>query len=1624
MGVIEANFAPKPHTPGRTGTPLKTPRSLDIRTPRADRRLTQVVIPGTRKNHSEDDLQRVLRAVEAFRQGYEESRRERKRRLRRAKLRQVSEESNQAEASDSERVQFEKSHRSEFDREPLAGTLEAVRVRRRDVIATDQRSQASSEAAVGDAVRQDVVAGLTSAGSAAVRPEDDDSGSASGSATRDDSSYCSVSFSSDFSSDDSDDEPFDVSVLDDNIVHSRMAIQDVENKLRLLSSTAPVHSMNKMGSGLGPSGKRARGSDGASRRSAVSAHQSSTQSINHLASSVPTTAVPAGSSQALDANTDRDGPGLPFSANETIEELRARLVRLKRDLSHFLRAKASSDPQRYLKRVARWYDKFTPTTDGRLSGGKRHTDASSFGSFGLNRGGGGPGSQGSFFTGSDAGQSRGGGASVSSALSRSTFNSRRTAESQFGRRRAHHTHSTHQRSSRRFGLERRQRGIHGDLHKSYQHTRQWLALSLVFENVGIAVLRDKVIFEEDSSKHPLSDEEQSGVHDDGDVDDDEVNADRRSSPRRSLFIEPPPIQPIVTVEVEKVATIRMRNFAFLLNTFGSVAEFKAKVGSLEIVDYLEANACPLPPPQRTGGLDAHLSQSSDNTAQPFPDPAYILLSDTSKTFVTCTGLYRFAPDYMPVTAVSGAATTMTAGAQNQEDPSKQRSPSETGNVASVEPGTKTADMSATLGQVRQAYRQVLDLKVAVADAEAVLNQETLCALLEVVQPVDPGTDSRSETSRNKSGLKSRIASQASTPRAARVNGLPANFYREDFSADVEQRASSPLDEQQQQPSVDAPSSTGDGQTEQDTKQTKNPTATHGCISQPDQNVVNCMFTLGQLALTIQHPDRLHHSRPSSQAKQHVPLLRAIASNVSLHYRDNVYSFGVSASLGDLVVLDLRPSSSSLNFRNPGLAGSLASEVSAVVLAPRYPEERRKLFELMLHEDIKPQAVASAASKPVAATTSAGTKAASSASALPTTESLHVPKITEVCVKRQCRVELRPIELVVDGPFLSQVVDTLANGAIMEAMRLQQSEEFSSDAAHSKNPPHAGTQAGESEVMGEGAAGMGEEVDDDNEEGGVAVDPADPALADAALYSSYTAYPFTHPSRSSYDLAVLDPLIRIPALITSNGPATSAGSGGALGGEDDSCCLFFNFKHFKVQLKDAKSWRRVDREQRRLVAQVAAIQLYKLRQQSLLPRNTYFTNRRYRGGMGGVGSAPGLGGLRGVGMRRAQQRGQAARRIDNIFSTAFDVGFRFSTVKSLTRASEFGAAHSQTRATVSTDSFLDVSEVNVKLTEHWALLLYTTWRTNISRLDFADGSPAKSPTEQPKSVRRSEGGPLSPLSPVATSEATMIDTIFTFQCVAPGVVLHLTKPLSTASNDAPLSSARDYRPTKDRDIAVFAVRSLDFSLTRAADTLLSDDKNKAETETDDGTSVNSSDITIKGTVGNINFDYLRSKDDLSWASSLFVLPTDQGGGGGGGVDADEGQQMPTRLTLLSGELEDFSRDQTEGSQQRNGATTTTTGEKSRLAAVPAHSDNEDDDDDDDEEDDEDEEESDDAAAATAAGTAAAAAATTTPFISAEVSMSDNKTCDAVLQLNAPRLIVAPQAYMVRDACAAMMGRGGV
>ena len=71
----------------------------------------------------------------------------------------------------------------------------------------------------------------------------------------------------------------------------------------------------------------------------------------------------------------------------------------------------------------------------------------------------------------------------------------------------------HGSASDAFSLERRQRRVRGDLRNSFQHTRQWLALSLVFNDVGIAMLRDV-------PPHRSSNCNSDGDGDDGDGDGD------------------------------------------------------------------------------------------------------------------------------------------------------------------------------------------------------------------------------------------------------------------------------------------------------------------------------------------------------------------------------------------------------------------------------------------------------------------------------------------------------------------------------------------------------------------------------------------------------------------------------------------------------------------------------------------------------------------------------------------------------------------------------------------------------------------------------------------------------------------------------------------------------------------------------------------------------------------------------------------------------------------------------------------------------------------------------------------------------------------------------------------------
>ena len=829
----------------------------------------------------------------------------------------------------------------------------------------------------------------------------------------------------------------------------------------------------------------------------------------------------------------------------------------------------------------------------------------------------------------------------------------------------------------------------------------------------------------------------------------------------------------------------------------------------------------------------------------FPDPAYLLFSDRTKTFVNFGGLFRFAPDVAP-SAAGDSSPGKIAGTQ----------------FAQAKPG--------------ESYHQILDLKVTVADAEVVLNQDTLCALLEVVQ-----VDGDAEVS--------------STASPSRVS-TPQKFE----SPDVGQETGS-------KPAAMVSTNSVSGVVSADNKQSAKSILTHGVISEVDRNVINCSFTLGKLALTMQHPKAgtLVAVRDSNK---HAPLAKAVVSGLSLHYRDNTYSFGIAASLGDIVVHDLRST-----------AGSTFSRVSPkVLLSSHHPDERRNLFEFMLHETL---------ARDVSKTTSTDEPVDNRTEVQPFSDGTDVPQPTSqptaaavvpICVKRHCKVELRPIEVVFDAPFVSQVATTLTDGALARTFLTEEQQTVETRSTHQQLPVSS--------------------VDDQEKvvEDEASLDLQDPSQADAANFPSYRAYKFSHPSRFSYDLAILHPSIRIPALISAN--ATDANDL-----DDDNCSVFFNFKHFKVQLKDTNAWRGASSEQRKLLAEVSAIQLYKLRQQSFLPQNAR--------------------------MRRLRRQTQ---RIDKIFMKAFDVSFRFSTTKSLAAANP-NLLNGPHQATVSTDSFLDISEVNMKLTEHWALLLYTMWRTNFSRLEI--GGEAASVSKRNSSMN----------SDPPESQRKLSDTITTFQCVAPGITLHLTKPLSSLANDAALSSARDYRPTKDRDIAVFAVHALDFSMTNAEDNFL------VPTEA-------TKELTVKGTVGNIVFDYLRRPDDISWASSLFVLPTDGKGEG------EASTQMPTRLTLFSGELEH---------EERNLPVT--------RAAEPIisqdvntepgrHDEDHDEEHDEDEDDDEDDDDS-DVEAATAAEAAAVAAATITPFVSTELNISENKLCSVNLELNAPRLIVAPQAYMV-------------
>ncbi len=1030
----------------------------------------------------------------------------------------------------------------------------------------------------------------------------------------------------------------------------------------------------------------------------------------------------------------------------------------------------------------------------------------------------------------------------------------------------------------------------------------------------------------------------------------------------------------------------------------------------------------------------------------------------------------------------------------------------------------------------QPYRQMLDLKCIVADAEAVLNQRTLCALLDVVQIKDAGSsdstpadlDSINADADADAGDRAKTAARrfvesddsevddseveldhtrTATPlrrepkdkdgrgygrgRLDRGQGLerrnghdaglklPDNLSKAPV-AGVDGGAAAAARRGSAAPSVVDDRAPATSSATATTASASPPSATtttsKGTVSQADCNVVNCAFQLGRLALTVQHASGR-------------PMVQAVASGLRVHYRDNVYSFGVAVGLSDLVVLDL--------WRPP---------VPAMVLAPRYPADRRRLFEFVLHEAIvvRPSASTSFTSSMLSTSVAqqhqhhhppdnapsggaSTSTAAATAAAAPTGTTIIPPEsngsrdgsaAAGVVVKRQCKVVLRPIELVLDAPLVTRVADTLAHGQLAAAL-----------ASSSKPQPQPHTTAQHPAA----SPGPPQQLEQQHHQQPPAWSNVggDNNVPDAANYSSYRAYPFSHPSRSSYDLAVLNPLIRIPALIPgghAQPPAahTDAVDGGgvrgvappaagASGGDDDTCCLFFNFKHFKVGLRDTHWWRSPGTQQRRLLAEVSAIQLYKLRQRSLLPQN----NRVGRSGWSSMSSFSASSSAassssssssfsaaarRLSNAKHQQQPSLQQQRHDYIFRSAFDVNFRISNATSLSDQPNMPpVASATTTTTVSTDALLEVSEVNVTLTEHWALLLYTTWRTNISRLEF--GPPRTRSTDggagfgEFGAATASQGATSTSSSSAAagaagaagaaaaagaariplSAEGGAVDKIFTFQFVAPGVSLYLTKPLSSGSTSysAPLSSARDYRPTKDRGIAVFALRSLDLSVTQAEDTLLQQTAAPAPAMTSRSgtTSAASNDVTVKGTIGNIVFDYLRATDDLSWASSLFKLPSDNTADGDG-----ETEQMPTRLTLLAGEL--LPRNVTSASQpsrrkkgfqhQRdtgnsNKQNKESDGEEDREDEEKNSDDGIDDDGDDDVDDDDvDDGSATDVDPTVAAEEAAAAAAAITPLVSAEMNVSELKACSIFVTLNAPRLIVAPQAYMVRLGFAGALG----
>jgi len=535
MSVVDANFATKTSS-NQQSKPKShaTQTDVDLRNQLRHQRFTRnrAISQAGVKELDADDLSRVMRAVEAFREGYEESRRARKKKLRAARLQTVNEvgspSRSRSTAPKDDRQQARSVHtvdnesNRDFRRPNAPKDNEG-----------DSQSGGSSQAAVGDAMRPDAMPEFANR----IRADSlFDSESVSGS--HDDSTYCSVSTSSGFSTDSSE---FDEALLEDRIMKTRQSISEVEQRLRTISQHGTTPAVVAV----------------AAAKAVV---VSNMKQVNSLNKPVSTTTVldDTGAASKRVAHDQKEQEQQP---PVTADELRVLLIRYKRDLSHYLRAKASNNPQRYLKRVLRWYDNPANTGQHDVS------DAASLGS--------------GFILGSDAGISAGPD-SVASSVSRSTYASRRTHDSHrtFGARRGSRSgHRGRPGFSRRFGLERRQRRIRGDIRNSFQHTRQWVELALVFENIGIAILRDRAAEIERSGAQQVS----------GGTEQSPVGTIRRAP---SVFQDPnnPVIDVIHANMVEKVATIRMRDFSFALNVYSSVAEFQASVGSLEIVDYLEVRS--------------------------------------------------------------------------------------------------------------------------------------------------------------------------------------------------------------------------------------------------------------------------------------------------------------------------------------------------------------------------------------------------------------------------------------------------------------------------------------------------------------------------------------------------------------------------------------------------------------------------------------------------------------------------------------------------------------------------------------------------------------------------------------------------------------------------------------------------------------------------------------------------------------------------------------------------------------------------------------------------------------------------------------------------------------------------